>query len=333
MTLVVDVHSHIYPPAYLELLGSRREIPRVDRREGKSFFVIFPEEEKTGGRPIEPPMSSLDEKLAFMERAGIDRSVVSLGNPWLDPLPGPDSIDWARRINADLAGLEAASGGRVHGLGVLPNATPEEAAALAREVAATPGLYGLISGCRICGLRLDDPALEPLWATLAELELPVFFHPHNAPAIEELDGFGTALPLGIGFPAETTIALARLALSGALLRHPRLRLMAAHSGGMLPFIAARLDVTWRGDPIARSRLPVPPSGELAKLWLDTVSYHPRAMHAAADLVGPERILFGTDHPFFKEKPPELIAGVAAAFSGAAFEGAAGANARALFRLP
>lgn len=333
MTVVIDVHSHIYPPAYLELLGGRREIPRVDTRDGKSWFVIFPEEERTGGRPIEPPMSSLDAKLAFMDEAGIDQTVVSLGNPWLDPLPGRDSIDWARRINADLAGLEADSGGRVHALGILPNATPEDAAAMAREVDATPGLYGLISGCRICGLRLDDPALEPLWATLNELELPVFFHPHNAPAIEELDGFGTALPLGIGFPAETTIALARLAMSGVLLRHPKLRLMAAHSGGMLPFLAARLDVTWRGDPIAQQRLPVPPSSELAKLWLDTVSYHPRAMHAAADLVGPRQLVFGTDHPFFKENPPELIAGVAAAFSGEAFAQAAGENAKRLFRLP
>jgi predicted TIM-barrel fold metal-dependent hydrolase len=44
-------------------------------------------------------------------------------------------------------------------------------------------------------------------------------------------------------------------------------------------------------------------------------------------------VFGTDHPFFKEKPPELIAGVAAAFSNEAFELAAGENAKRLFRLP
>lgn len=333
MSLVVDVHSHIYPTAYLDLLASRTAIPRIEERSGTRYFVIFPEEEVTGGRPIGRPMWSVEEKLAFMDAAGIDRTVVSLGNPWLDPLPGSESIAWARLINAELAGLERSTGGRVHALGILPNAHPADAAAVAREVAATRGLYGLVSGCRICGRRLDDPALEPVWTALAETGLPIFFHPHNAPAIEELDGFGTALPLGIGFPAETTIAIARLVMAGVLLRHPGLRVMAAHSGGMLPFLAARLDVTWRGDPIAQARLPVAPSGELAKLWLDTVSYHPRAMHAAADLVGSGRLVFGTDHPFFKERPRDLLAGVAAAFGGRELALAAGENARSLFRLP
>lgn len=333
VALVVDAHTHLYPSSYMELLQSRQEIPRVAMRAGVPHFVIFPEEEKTGGRPMQPAMWDLGAKLDFMAEAGIDRSVVSLGNPWLDPVVGRPSVDWARRINAELAGLETASGGRVHGMGVLPNADPAEAAEVAAEVAATPGLYGLISGCRVCGRSLDDPALEPLWAELARSGLPIFFHPHDAAALDRLGGFGTALPLGIGFPTETAIAIARLVFAGVLHRHPTLNVMAAHSGGVLPFLAGRLDVTWRGDAIAQERLPHPPSTDLSRLWLDTVSYHPRAMHAAADLVGTGRLLFGTDHPFFKEKPRDLLAGVERAFSGDDLARAAGANAAALFRLP
>ncbi len=333
MTKVIDVHTHLYPPAYIELLRSRRQIPRVDERDGTLFFVIFPEEERIGGRPIEPPMSSVEAKLAFMHEAGIDRSIVSLGNPWLDFVAGPESVDWARRINAELAALESQTGGKLLGMGVLPASAPEDAAAMVGEIAATPGLYGLISGCSICGRPLDDPALEPVWAELARAQLPVFFHPHYAASVDQLGGFGTALPLGIGFPVETSIAVARLVFSGVLQRYPGLRIMVAHSGGVLPFLAARLDVTWRGDPVAQQRLASPPSGDLAKLWLDTVSYHPRAMHAAADLVGPDHLVFGTDHPFFKERPRDILAGVEEAFSGIALAKAASANARAFFRLP
>lgn len=332
MMRVVDVHTHLYPPSYVEMLRARREIPRVDERDGELYFVIFPEDERNGGRPISPGMSSIEAKLAFMTEGGINISVVSLGNPWLDPIAGPESIAWARRINADLAGLETQTGGKLRGLGILPNSDIASAATIVAEVSAAAGLYGLISGCRICGRTLDDPELEPLWVELARTRLPVFIHPHNAAAVEQLGGFGTALPLAIGFPVETSIAIARLVMSGVLQRHPTLCVVVAHAGGVLPYLAARLDVTWRGDPVAQERLGVPPSGELAKLWLDAVVYHPRALRAAADLVGTERLLFGTDHPFFKEHPRDILSAVAGAFDGADLARVGGENAMTLFAL-
>lgn len=333
MTPVVDAHTHLYPESYIELLRSRSDLPRIDERDGELRFVIFPEEEDRGGRLVEPKMWSVDEKLAFMDEGGFERSVVSLGNPWLDQVTGPESAEWAARINADLAGLEARTDGRLHALGVLPNAAPAEAAATAAQIAAADGLYGVVSGARICGLTLDDPALEPVWAELARTGLPIFFHPHYAIGVDQLGGFGAALPLGIGFPVETSVAVARLVFAGVLQRHPGLNVLVAHAGGVLPFLAARLDVAWRSDPLAQERLTVPPSGELAKLWLDGVGYHPRALLAAADLVGPDRIVFGTDHPFFKEHPKDILAAVDGAFAGADREAAAGGNAIRLFGLP
>jgi predicted TIM-barrel fold metal-dependent hydrolase len=311
---IIDSHSHLYSQSYMELLRSRTERPRIDMRDGASHFVIFPEEETNGGRLMEAPMWSLEEKLAAMDRGGFDRSVVSLGNPWLDPVEGPESIDWAHRINADFASFETETGGRICGLGVLPNADPEAAARVVGEIAGADGLYGVISGCRICGMTFDAPELEPVWTALSATGLPIFVHPHYAVAIDQLGGFGTILPLGIGFPVETSIAVSRLVLSGVLQRHPDLRLLVAHAGGVLPYLAARLDVSWRGDDEARKRLPVPPSEALSGLWVDSVVYHRRALHAAADLVGMDRILFGTDHPFFKDSPEDIFATVADAFS-------------------
>lgn len=335
MNLIIDAHSHLYPQSYVSFLRSRREIPRIDERDDNLYFTIFPEEEQTGGRLIEPRMWSVEEKLAHADAGGINRAVVSLGNPWLDPIRGSESVELAEQVNGDLAGLEAQTGGRLCGLGVLPNAEPEIAASIAEQISRTDGLYGIITGCRICGYTFDDPELEPVWAELSRGGLPVFVHPHHAAAIDQLGGFGTVLPLGIGFPMETSIAIARLVLSGVLRRHPKLKILVAHAGGVLPFLAARLDVAWRGDTRAQERLPVPPSQELAKLWLDAVAYHPRALHAAADLVGKDHLVFGTDHPFFKEQPHELIASVEAAFSedDAGLDAVAARNAISLFALP
>jgi predicted TIM-barrel fold metal-dependent hydrolase len=335
MAPLIDSHSHLYSQAYMDLLRSRTALPRIDQRDGAAYFVIFPEEEQNGGRLMEAPMWSLEEKLAAMERGGFDRSVVSPGNPWLDPVEGPESIDWAHRINADFAAFEATSGGRIHGLGVLPNAAPEDAAGIVTDIVATDGLYGVITGCKICGLTFDDPRLDPVWAEMSRTGLPVFVHPHSAVGIDQLGGFGTVLPLGIGFPVETSIAVSRLILSGVLQRHAGLRLLVAHGGGVLPYLAARLDVAWRGDDQAQKRLTMAPSEALSGLWLDSVVYHRRALQAAADLVGKDRLLFGTDHPFFKDRPRDIFATVGEAFADdpAGLDAVASRNAISFFRLP
>ncbi len=335
MAPVIDSHSHLYSQSYMDLLRSRTALPRIDERDGCAYFVIFPEEERTGGRLMEAPMWSLDEKLAAMDRGGFDRSVVSPGNPWLDPVEGPESIDWAHRINADFASFEARTGGRIHGLGVLPNADPEAAAQVIHDIAGTKSLYGAITGCRICGRVFDTPELEPVWAALSRTGLPIFVHPHYAVAIDQLGGFGTILPLGIGFPIETSIAVARLVLSGVLQRHSGIKLLVAHGGGVLPYLAARLDVSWRGDDQAQKRLTIPPSEALSGVWLDSVVYHRRALRAAADLVGKDRLLFGTDHPFFKDSPKDIFVTVAEAFAEDVrlLDAVAGQNAISFFGLP
>lgn len=335
MSLVIDSHSHLYSPSYMEMLRSRTVIPRIDERNGVSFFVIFPEEEKNGGRLMEAPMWSIDDKLAAMDRGGFRHAVVSLGNPWLDPVTGPESIEWARRINAEFAALESKTKGRVFGLGVLPNARPDEAATIAGEIAKTEGLYGIITGCKICGLAFDDPALESVWNELSQTGLPIFVHPHYAVAIDQLGGFGTILPLGIGFPVETSIAVSRFVLSGGLQRYPGIKMLVAHAGGVLPYLAARLDVSWRGDDEAQKHLTELPSEALARLWLDSLAYHRRGLYAAADLVGKDRILFGTDHPFFKDRPADIFATVADAFSHdrVMLQAIASENAVSFFNLP
>jgi aminocarboxymuconate-semialdehyde decarboxylase len=331
---VIDAHSHLYPRSYLELLKTRTEIPRIGDHNGAEHFVIFRGEEAVpgGGRRLNESFWNVEAKVDYMDRVGIDQTVVSLGNPWLDPFDGPESTEWARRLNAELAALESETNGRVVALGVLPTDDVESAVEVAREVAATPTLYGLIGSCRVCGLEFDDERLTPLWQELESSALPLFVHPHDGVALDELAGYGNSLPLALGFPFETTIAVTRLVFSGVLSRFPKLRIMVAHGGGTLPFLAARLDVTWRSDPDAQAKLDSAPSNQLSNLYLDAVLYHPRALHAAAELVGPGKMLFGTDHPFFSADPRTSLDAVEAEFSDGARTDVLAGAALALFGL-
>lgn len=332
---LIDVHSHIYPRSYVDLLRARTEIPRVSEHDGKQYFVIFEEEQAAGpggGRPFDQTYWDLGEKLSFMDRNGIERTIVSLGNPWLDPFTGEESVDLARGLNEEMGSYEAATDGRVSAMGLLPANDVASAVTVAEEVAGTPGLRGIITGQRIAGFRLDDPALDPLWAVLEDRKLPLLVHPHYSAAADQLTGFGHALPVAVGFPFETTIALARLVLAGVLHRYPGLRVIASHGGGTLPFLAGRLDSGWRSDPTIHDRLPYLPSRDLSKLYVDSILFHERALHAAADLVGIRQIAYGTDHPFSIADPATNLAALTSAFDEGAAEQVGNRTATEIFGL-
>ena len=41
-----------------------------------------------------------------------------------------------------------------------------------------------------------------------------------------------------------------------------------------------------------------PSEYMKKLYFDAISYDPKILQALINLVGPDRVMFGTDNPFF-----------------------------------
>ena len=303
-TPVIDVHSHIYPVPYLELLEQRQEIPRVVNRDGRREFVIFPEEidASVGGREMGPEFTDLDAKLAFMDRFGIDRTIVSLGNPWLDPFPGASGDRGATVVNTHLCRLEGESGGRVCALGVLPRSGVEAVLAELQSIVASPSLYGVVTGPRIAGMEFDDERLDPVWGELDERGTPLFVHPQDGVALERLGGYRHTLPVGVGFPMETTVALTRLVFGGVLERFPKLRILVAHGGGCVPFLAGRLDAAWRSDDDVQRRLPRPPTEYFERLHLDALVYYGPAFKATHALVSTARLHFGTDHPFSVSDP-------------------------------
>jgi predicted TIM-barrel fold metal-dependent hydrolase len=329
MSNVVDIHSHIYPEPYVEFLAARDVEPLVREEDGRRMFVIFPGE---AGRPMDATYWDIGKKLEYMDRSGIDRTVLSLGNPWLDPINGPEGIALARDLNDYFAALAKDTGGRIHGMGCLPSTSVPEAVDTVDAIAARPELHGVVIGSRICGLPLDDPALEPLWQAFNDTHVPVMLHPHYGLGLEHMEGYGHVLPLALSFTFETTTALARMALAGIFSRMPDLSLVGSHGGGALPFLAGRLDGCWRPDEVAQAISSSLPSDEMSRLYLDALVYHPRSLRTVADLVGTERMAFGTDHPFAISDPAENLRAIRSTFDGPAAEDVLNGTATRLFRL-
>ena len=289
---LIDVHSHIYTPSYADYLRSRSNAPRLEVRDGVERFLLFPGDT---GVPFGPEFTGVEAKLAFMDAHGVDRSVLSLGNPWLDLCAGEESLGLAELINDELASIARHPSGRLACMGVLPSL---DVAAAVETLEGLPerGLCGAVISASFLGRNLDDPALEGLWEAASRLAVPVFIHPQSGLGGARLVGYGQTLTLGLSFPFETTNAVARMVLSGVFRRHPRLRVIAAHGGGTLPYLFGRMARALEVDAVMgeADRAPVTwPEG----LLIDSIVHSAPVLEMCTRLVGSRGIVFGTDHPF------------------------------------
>ena len=143
-------------------------------------------------------------------------------------------------------------------------------------------------------IDLSHPGLEALWARAVELDALVFLHPLGCSVDGRLDRW--YLSNIIGQPLEHTIALSHLIFSGVLDRHPTLKLLAAHGGGYLPAYLGRSDHAWRerSDAHTCERLP---SAYMSSIFVDSLVYSAQALRGLVAIVGPDRVLLGTDFPF------------------------------------
>jgi aminocarboxymuconate-semialdehyde decarboxylase len=329
----VDVHSHLFPRWYLDRLKGRDAVPLVSETDGRETFFLLEHERPDGGRPLTEAFWEIEPKLAFMEREGIGQTVLTMGNPWLDPFDAQEGVRMSDRLHEEFATLASRTGGRIVGLGALPNATPDTVAAVVRAVGSEPGLFGVVAGARICGRSFDHPALDAVWAALADASVPLFLHPRCGIALETLGGYGSMLPVALGFPMETTVALARLLLGGVLHRHPGLRLIAAHGGGAIAMLASRIDALWRAAPSFRDRVGTRPSETLRHIYVDALLYDPEPIRLVAAIVGADRMLFGTDHPYDIADPARNVAAIRDAVPTEHHDNVLGDTARQVLDLP
>lgn len=148
------------------------------------------------------------------------------------------------------------------------------------------------------GRGLDDSRLFPVFDELSRAGHVVFVHPHYGVGNEHFHDTGHALFLALGFPFETTIAAARMIATGALDRFPDLKLFLAHAGGALPSLIGRLDSCVVHDIALANKLRKAPSEYLKDMYFDAIAYTPQNLQALISLVGLDRLMFGTDNPFF-----------------------------------
>jgi predicted TIM-barrel fold metal-dependent hydrolase len=155
-----------------------------------------------------------------------------------------------------------------------------------------------------CDLFLDDPSFEPILARAEHLDVPIYVHP-NLPPQSVRKAYYDRLPGNVGFMlsiagwgwhAETALHVLRLVLSGALDRHPRLKIIVGHMGEGLPAMLARCDQEF-GPQVSYLQRSVSQT-ITDQVYVTTSGFFtlPPFMAALATF-GIDRMMFSIDYPY------------------------------------
>jgi aminocarboxymuconate-semialdehyde decarboxylase len=197
--------------------------------------------------------------------------------------------------NEDIASVVRQHPERFLGLGTVPLQAPQLAADELKRSMEKLGLRGAMIGTNVNGRNLDDPALEPFWATAEQLGAFIFIHPHAGVGTERLGSY--YLKNLVGLPFETTIAGACLVFGGVLERHPGLTICLSHGGGFVPYQAGRFQHGWDVRDEAKVNIKQPPEVSLGRLYYDTILHSKTNLEFLIGAVGADHVLLGSDYPF------------------------------------
>jgi aminocarboxymuconate-semialdehyde decarboxylase len=309
----LDVHAHYFSKEYLALL----ERLGIDKgRLEPGYRLLHPTRE-----------ADFAERFGAMDRAHVDKQILSVSGVSPYSLEEKNAIEGARWANDLYAALAHEMPARFAAFGVLPMPHVKPALAELARCLDELDMWGITMSTSILGTTLADPSFDPIYAELDKRSAVLFIHPAGlACSSHELIASGLTWPLGA--PFEDSMAILELLQAGFTLRFPRIKTIVPHLGGTLPFLIQRL------DHMAQRYMPGKgvPREEMRKFWYDTVNGHPPSLRLAIETFGLDRLVFGTDWPFWKGEAHQLAAdylsesGLTAAQIAAIDSG----NAKALF---
>ena len=139
------------------------------------------------------------------------------------------------------------------------------------------------------------------------------------------------LTASIGFTFDTSLAIARMIYDGFFDRYPRLRIIASHGGGALPYLISRMDQCFDNIPACREKISTRPTEYLQGIYADAVVFAPGVLGLCVDTFGADNVLYGSDYPHTIGDMPGCLERVNA-LSDHARDKVRGANARRVFGL-
>ncbi len=306
---IIDSHFHWWPRSIFDKLCKRSAFPkaRVNSKNNNTGF-------SGGGYDYMRAANSsqhlnswaewfdLDKQFEYMTTTGHQVDVVCSIGPFsvfFSDLPVEEGRDYALMWNEEMAGAQKKYPGRLWASAAVPLQDTRAAIEVVDDAVNRLGLMGVTLPGRVGDEpRSDAERLEPFYAHVEKLGLPLFLHPTDVIFQDMLsDGYDGALHLSLGRVIEVSVAAMRLILSGLMERHPNLKVVMSHTGGSLPYQAGRMDKNSKA-----AKLPRPVQDYMKRMYTDTVSPHAAGIEFAIDYYGIDHVMYGTDYPCWDPAP-------------------------------
>jgi aminocarboxymuconate-semialdehyde decarboxylase len=286
-----DLHTHFYTEAFFQTIrdlpsafsfGTSSSGQTIITHHGARFFGVT------------PAMTDVAKRIEDMDRVGIDVEVVSLSTPNVFFADAAHQPEVAKMMNDSYADLIARHPKRFKGFASIPMDAPDAALAELHRALDTLKLNGVILLSNIGGRPLTSPEYRLFFEEANRMKLCIFLHP-MIPAHSDQFREYVLGPI-IGFPFDTSLAVARMCYDGMFEELPDIRWIIGHLGGAIPYLMERMDNGFRDFADCRVKIDKLPSVYLKRLYYDTVSFSPHTLKMVRDMVGADHMVMGSDYP-------------------------------------
>ena len=276
----IDIHCHAITENYID-------------------FVKANGAEMDEGFPI--PSWDLERHIAYMDKAGIQTSVLTMPAPQPYFGDAKASANVCRRFNEECTALKARYPGRFMFCAALPLPNVESALREAKYALETLGADGVKLATNSYGQYLGDPALDTLMAYLDAQNAVIILHPHKPSAVNAQ--LIADVPMAsYEYLSETTRTILNMIAHNVLVRYPHLKVVVPHCGSLLPNALPRFRSLLPVMIKQGYMQPVDVDANLSRLYYDLAGAPTdEVIDALLTITTPDHILYGSDYPYVAEQ--------------------------------
>ena len=295
MKKAIDVHAHILPQGFVDLIKrDKRFLADFVEKDDGTKFIKF-----NGGfiHPYNPAAVDPQVRLEHMDNTNIKYQALSV-SPRLFYYYAPAEVanEVAYTCNNEIFSAVNKYKDFI-GMATVPLQDVDLAVKELRRVKKELNFNSIEIGSEVNEKNLSDPYFFPFFEEAADNDMFIFIHPLAVGSIPLMEDYDLG-PI-LGHPFCTTAAIANLILSGIFDKIPNLKIGLSHAGGYLPYQLGRLEHGFKVmKKTSKHSKRSPLEYVKENVYFDTITHSKESLELLVKVIGIDNLILGTDYPLY-----------------------------------